>query len=896
MTAFSDRLQIEPAQRPAPGDRYETLVELSPDALYVVLDGVMVFINQAGARQLRAPLHELIGLPLSSILHPAFAQRAAERVRQMFASGLPAPMMEQKYMRRDGTVIDVEVCSAPFLYEGKPAIQVIARDITDRKAAQEALRVSGEKYRLLAIEAEHARQTLQLEKRILEKIALDTPLSEILSDVCLVVEQHIAGDCICTVLLLESDGAHLQVAAAPSMPVEFNALISGLAIGPNAGSCGTAIFCGQSVVVRDIESDPRWDAYRDAARAFDLRACWSNVIRDAGGVVVGAFGVYYKAPHEPSPHDLGFVEDITRLVGIALHKEHTERSLEDSEDRYRSVVNCLNEGIILQSREGVILACNPSAERILRAAPQGLVGTLRGRYFMRVRTEDGRELTGPGLPSQEVFANGEPLLGLVLAIEVMSGETVWISENVLPIRRSGEREVSSILISFSDITAVKDAQQRLQYMATHDSLTGLPNRALLTERLGAALRLAEEPGARAGEPDIASIAVLFLDLDRFKNVNDTIGHEAGDHLLRMVAGRLNACIAPTDTLARLGGDEFVILAYRFTDELYAPQLCEKILATLSDPFVLEGNEYYLGVSIGVGAYPDDGRDGSDLLRCADSAMYFAKESGRNNYQFFTSRLNARTQRRYQLENNLRRALANGELFLQYQPKIDALSGRIVGAEALLRWENLQAGLVPPVEFIPVAEETGLIVPIGAWVLEQACRQAAAWHRGGWPDLCVAVNLSPRQFQDEGLLGLVVEALRVSGLPAHALELEITEGLLMGDSERLMPVFDGLTALGVRFSVDDFGTGYSSLSYLQRFPISNLKIDRSFINRIPENRDSVALTQAIIAMARALDMKVTAEGVEEARQMEFLKQAGCHEMQGYFFSRPVNADAFERLLR
>jgi diguanylate cyclase (GGDEF)-like protein/PAS domain S-box-containing protein len=710
-------------------DRYEMLVELSPDALYVVQDGLVVFINQAGARQLRASRDAILGLPLSSILHPDFALQAAERVRGMLGSGQAAPVMEQQYLRRDGTVIDVEVCSAPFIYEGRPAIQVIARDITDRKAQAQSLQESEQRYRLLALEAERARA-----------------------------------------------------------------------------------------------------------------------------------------------------------------------SLTESEERYRSVVDNLNEGIILQSRDGIVLACNPSAERILHAAPGGLVGIRRGAYFKRVMTEDGTDIAPEDLPSQQVFVSGQPMLGLVLAIELMSGEVVWISENVLPIRQAHESEAGAILISFSDISAVKDAQQRLQYMATHDSLTGLPNRALMSERLGAALKRAEQ----AVQPDTVagarSIAVLFLDLDRFKHVNDTVGHEAGDDLLCMVAERLTACIADSDTLARLGGDEFVILACGFVEEDYAAQLCGRILDTLAAPFILEGNEYYLGVSIGIGAYPEDGREGSDLLRCADSAMYFAKESGRNNFQFFTSRLNARSQRRYHLENNLRRAMTNNELFLQYQPKIDARSGRIVGAEALLRWENLQAGMIAPVEFIPVAEETGLITGIGAWVVEQACRQAVVWRRELAPDLCVAVNLSPRQFQDDELLQTVTDALASSGLPAHALELEITEGMLMGDSDRLMPLFDALTALGVKFSVDDFGTGYSSLSYLQRFPISNLKIDRSFINRIPENRDSVALTQAIIAMAQALGMKVTAEGVEDVRQMEFLKQAGCHEMQGYLFSRPLNADAFERLLR
>ncbi|MBC7513486.1 MAG: EAL domain-containing protein [Herminiimonas sp.] len=881
----------------ATGDRYQTLVQLSPDALYVVQDGVLVFMNNAGVVQMGARhSDELIGLPLSSILHPDFAEQAESRVQQMLASGLPAGTMEQVYMRRDGSNIDVEVRSAPFLYGGRAAIQVIARDITDRKAAAEALRISGEHHRELAREANRARQTLQLEKHILEMVALDTPLEVVLREVCLMVEKHLPGGASCTILLLDGDGVHVRAAAAPSLPDTFAGFINGQAIGPAAGACGAAMHGGVQVICNDIEADPHWIAYREAALALGLKACWSTPISDASGTVLGAFGVYYRSRMVPFADDLSLVDDVTHLVGIALQKERTERSLEQSEERYRSMVNCLNEGIMLQSREGIVLACNPSAERILRAAPGALLGIGRGTYYKRVLREDGTEIAKEALPSEQAFASGERQLGLVLAMEVPTGETVWLSENVLPIFNPGETSPSAVLISFSDITEVKQAQQRLQYMATHDSLTGLPNRALLTERLTAALRKAQAIDMAQPIGLQHNIAILFLDLDRFKHVNDTVGHEAGDELLCLVAGRLRACIGPADTLARLGGDEFVILAHCFDDARYPAQLCEHILASLAAPFVLDTNEYHLGVSIGVGAYPDDGKVGSELLRCADAAMYFAKESGRNNYQFFTSRLNARTQRRYQLEQNLRRALANNELYLHYQPKIDARSGRIVGVEALLRWENLQFGLVTPAEFIPIAEEAGLIVPIGAWVLEQACRQAVAWRNGPASGLCLAVNLSPRQFHDDELLAIVTGALQRSGLPAQALELEITEGLLMGDSDRLMPMFDALTGLGVKFSIDDFGTGYSALSYLQRFPISNLKIDRSFISRIPEHGDSVALTQAIIAMALALGMSVTAEGVEKVSQMDFLKRAGCHEMQGFFFSKPVSPEAFERLLR
>ncbi len=867
-------------------DRYETLVQLSPDALYVLQNECLIFINIAGARLLRAEsTEELLGLPITDLLHPNYVEKSRVRIKKMFKTGQPAPLVEQKYIRRDGTVIDVEVCSAPSMYGGKPAIQVLARDITARKFAEEALQFSEERHRLAALEATRAKDSLHHEKIILEMIALDEPLKDILREVCLGIE-WIMGQVCCSVSLLGIDGEHIQIGAAPSLPQAFLQVLSALPIGPQSGSCGTAIYRNQQVIVGDIEIDPLWIDLRESALAHGLRACWSAPIRTASGAVLGALDVYYAERQIPTAEDLAFISNITHLVGVAIHKDRVERSLEESEARYRSVVNCLAEGIMVQARDGTVVACNPSAERILRLTPDSAIGG-KGIDLRRMVAEDGTVIPDDQLPQKIALRTGQPILNLTVGLEMDDGAMVWVSQNILPIRQAKEEDATSVLVSFTDVTAVKEAQQRLKFLASHDSLTGLPNRAFLVERLTHSLALAQRKSHR--------IAVLFLDLDRFKHVNDTIGHEAGDQVLQTVAARLSACIRESDTLARLGGDEFVVLAEGFDDGSYLTSLAERMLHTISEPFRLQGYEYYLGVSIGISVHPEDGQDGTTLLRCADSAMYSAKESGRNNYQFFTPELNARTQHRYHLEKNLRHALNKQEFLLHYQPKIELKTGRIVGAEALLRWDHPESGLISPLDFIPIAEETGLIVPIGGWVLAQACHQAAQWRTSIAPDLRIAVNLSPRQFQDENLMKAVLDALDSSGLPAHALELEITESLLMGDSEKLMPLFNSLTKLGVTFSLDDFGTGYSSLSYLQRFPISNLKIDRSFINGIPDNRDSVALTQTIIAMANSLAMNVTAEGVERQSQMDFLKEAGCREMQGFYFSKPVNANEFGALL-
>ncbi|MDP9108076.1 MAG: EAL domain-containing protein, partial [Pseudomonadota bacterium] len=812
--------------------------------------------------------------------------RSYARIASMLTSGIGAPPEHQVFCRLDGTMVDVEVSSVRCTYRGRPAIQVMARDITARLAAEQALRASEERYRQQAIEAARIRSALDRDKHLLEMIAFDQPLAAIMHELCVRVEAELGAKAHCSIVLLEPDGSRIRVIAAPTLPQAFTDAIAGLAIGPQAGSCGTAIYWKKPVIVSDIANDPLWQPYRDLALPHGLRACWSTPIQNAAGQVLGAFGVYYDEVCAPTAEHLRFVDNTIHLAGVAIQKDRVERSLQESEAQHRMVVHSLHEGIVVQNRIGLILTCNPSAERILRLAPGSAIGMRRGTYFRRILDEEGREIPREELPSFKVFQTGEPILGLVLAIEMMDGALVWLSENVLPVRYGGESEPSAVLLSFTDITAVKEAQRRLTFLATHDTLTGLPNRGAMNEQLQQALVQAAQSQQK--------LALLFLDLDRFKHVNDTSGHDAGDRLLKTVAERLATCVRPADLLARLGGDEFVLMVTEFDDTAHIDALAQRILRTIAAPFDLHGYEYHLGVSIGVALYPDDGTDAAALLRAADAAMYLAKETGRHNVQFFTQPLNQRLQRRYLLEKYLRHALERHEFTLHYQPKVDLTSGRIVGAEALLRWQCEAVGPVTPADFIPIAEETGLIVPIGEWLLEEACRQAVQWRADLYPGLRMAVNLSARQFQDAQLVPMVTTILARTGLPPAALELEITESLLMIDSDKLLPIFDALTSLGISFSLDDFGTGYSSLSYLQRFPLANLKIDRSFISGIPHHRDSVALTLAIIAMARSLTLRVTAEGVEDRSQMDFLRHAGCEEMQGFYFSRPVPPAQFALL--
>jgi diguanylate cyclase (GGDEF)-like protein len=430
--------------------------------------------------------------------------------------------------------------------------------------------------------------------------------------------------------------------------------------------------------------------------------------------------------------------------------------------------------------------------------------------------------------------------------------------------------------------------QRVEYLAYHDGLTGLPNRSMFSRALSQSISEAHRYNRR--------LAVVFLDLDRFKQINDTLGHEAGDQLLKEVAARLKGCIRESDTVARLGGDEFVVLLPELADEKYAAIVAQKILTAAARPFGLVGQEFRVTASIGISTYPQDGLDEQTLTKNADIAMYQAKAEGKNNFQFYSEKLNANSLERLTLESSLRHALERNEFRLYYQAKRDIASGRMTGMEALLRWEHPDLGIVAPMQFIPIAEETGLIVPIGKWVLTTACLQSIAWQRQGLPALCIAINMTARQFLDEQLLADLASILTGTGMDPHLLEIELNEGLLIHDVESTMRILTGLKALGVRIAVDDFGTGYSSLAMLQRFPLDTIKIDRSLMRDFLGTADDTGLADAIIAMGKSLSLTVVAQGVETKEQAEHLRLHACDELQGFYFKRPLPADEFTQLLR
>lgn len=434
----------------------------------------------------------------------------------------------------------------------------------------------------------------------------------------------------------------------------------------------------------------------------------------------------------------------------------------------------------------------------------------------------------------------------------------------------------------------KRIQEGLSYLAQYDSLTGLANRNLFRERLGRALIRADR--------NKSLVALMFIDLDRFKNINDTLGHDAGDKLLIEVSKRLEKCTRDGDTVARLGGDEFTVILEDINHVDDAANVARKILVALEPAIKLDEHEVFMTPSIGVTIYPVDDTSENNLLKNADTAMYRAKERGRNGFQFYTAGMNTRTIERLELEAGLRRALKNDEFVLYYQPKIAIDNRQIIGAEALIRWQHKKLGLIPPMEFIPIAEETGLIVPIGEWVIQTACKQVASWQEAGFSGLRMAVNISARQFRDSDIVKVVLDAVIQTNINPRDLEVEITESMLMEDTSVNIAALKELKDNGVHISIDDFGTGYSSLSYLKRFNIDALKIDKSFVRDITTDSDDAAIASAVIALGQSLRLIVVAEGVETEDQLVFLKTQGCHEAQGYLFSRPLTAANFIQLLQ
>ncbi len=594
-------------------------------------------------------------------------------------------------------------------------------------------------------------------------------------------------------------------------------------------------------------------------------------------------------------------EELLRTVDNAVNKRRLEHEnsamhsrLAESEKLHRYIVNSSPDIIYMLDPDGCFTFLNERVESLLGYRVDDLVG----KHYSVILHDEDVEQANYRFNERRTGERSSRNVELRLKCRDGIGAPRYFESNELPIEMSamgvyartesgGRGKFLGTYGIARDITERKRAEEIISYQANHDLLTGLPNRTLLKDRLSLAISHSRR--------NSQSLAVLFLDLDRFKLINDTLGHVAGDELLQSVSSRLKDCLREGDTLARVGGDEFMLLLPEVRTDEDAAKVAQKIIEVLKHPFTIDGHDVFVSVSIGVAIYPRDGKTLDSLIKNADIAMYHIKERGKDGMQFFSQHMNATLSRYLSLESGMRKALELNQFRVYYQPQVDIVSGQVVGLEALIRWQHPTRGLLPPMEFVPLAEENGLIIPIGDWLLSTACEQIARWRDAGLPHVRVAVNLSALQVEQPSFVERVISVLDQYGLPGSALELEITENVIMKDMDIVVQKLRQLSSRGIRIAIDDFGTGYSSLSYLRKLPIHTLKIDRSFVHDIRHESGDGSIVTAIVAMAKGLRLKLIAEGVEHQAQLDYLRALGCHEMQGFLFSRPLEASQARRLI-
>lgn len=785
--------------------------------------------------------------------------------------------------RERATRFDWKACAALPLHRKGMVIgtinlyadQVDAFDATTRNLLMElAIDIDYALSRFeLEAERQHSLKMKTLRVFMLELMTSELPLKEILLNVVYQLEA-IIPDSLCSIMLRDKDSLRLRVGAAPSLPGFYNAAIDGMSISLGVGCCPNTIASGSRTIVSDIARDPLWTAFASIAAKAELGSCWSEPIFSADAQVIGAFAVYHRNPYTPEKYDLQLIETAAHFVAIAIERKQSEAFLR----KLSHAVEQSSNAILITGLDGVIEYANTAFSVNSGYAIDEVIGKKPSLH------RSGKTPPATYADMWAHLARGESWHGEFINRRKNGSEHVDLV-HISPVREA-DGCITHYLAIEEDITDRKNAQAHIKYLAHYDVLTGLPNRVLLDERAHDALQAAEK--------NRDALAVMFIDLDHFKNINDTLGHSLGDTLLVALSQRLQLVLGPDDTLSRLGGDEFILLQPGANRE-DARKTVQELMGIIKQPYQIGPHDLSVMASIGIAVYPEDGADFETLHKNADVAMYRAKEAGRNSYQFFTQEMQESSARYLTIVNALRHAVEHNQLELHYQPQISLSDDRIIGAEALLRWRHPELGNVSPAEFIPIAEEGGLIMQIGEWVLRTAVRQAKAWHERGYTALLMAVNLSAVQFRHAGLPDLVMRILKEADFPPQYLELELTEGVAMHNPQGAIAMMNNLHAHGVRMSIDDFGTGYSSLSYLKKFKVYRLKIDQSFVRDISSDAEDRALVSAIIGMAKSLGLQTIAEGVETLEQLAFLRAEGCHEAQGYHYSKPLPVAAFEDFL-
>ena len=719
------------------------------------------------------------------------------------------------------------------------------------------------------MQTQRSQQREGYRNRVMEMLAHGAALPDVLREIVVGVEAE-GNKVICSILLMDAAGERLLSAAAPILPDFYNEAIHGIRIGPDVGCCGTACYLGERVVVSDIQTDPLWINFRDLAEKAGLRSCWSQPIKSSSGKVLGAFAIYHGKPCVPTAQDIARIETAAHIAGLAIDRSNHKEELEQAALVYENS----SEAMIVIDAENRVIAVNTAFTQITLIERKDIVGNL-----LDVASTDARDI--------ETF---QAMMNAVASTGKWQGE-LWACRNG-DNRYATRVTVNTIyavdgaayrrIILLSDITEQKHADELIWKQANYDSLSGLPNRRLFRDRLELEIRKTQRTGLHVG--------LLFLDLDRFKEVNDSLGHDAGDRLLIEAAKRICACVRDSDTVARLGGDEFTVILSEIEDVKAIERVAQNVIDSIAEVIEVDDAKVHISVSIGITIFPDDATGVDDLLKNADLAMYAAKNAGRNRFSYFTNATHEAAQDRLQISNDLHRALDGGEFELHYQPIIDMVTLGVSKAEALLRWRHPSRGLIDPVHFIPRAEETGLIIGIGDWVFREAARTAQRFSQMTGGVFQLSVNVSPLQCHTMKDCSQWLSVLDGLGLSGQHVTIEITEGLLLGADPHISDLLLQFRNGGINVAIDDFGTGYSSLSYLKKFDIDFLKIDQSFIHDLATNANSRTLIETIIVMGHKLGLKVIAEGVETQEQSRFLAAAGCDYAQGFLYSLPLTVDA------
>ncbi len=826
---ITERKLIEEALRLSE-EKYRTIIENIEDG-YVELDlkGNFRFFNGAISKMHGYSGIELLKLNYRDIMDEDTSRKIYSKYNKVFTTGEPEKGYEYEIITKNGQRRNLETSISIIKNSaGRPvAFRGIVRDRTEHKKAEEALLQSKEKYR-----------------SILENI------EEGFFEVDLAGNFTFYNNSTCKLLGYsgeEMTGMNYRQYTDKDTAKEVFHIFNGIY------KTGLPAKEFDWLIVR-----------KDGTRRYVSASI--SLRKDSSGTPVGF---------------QGFTHDVTERIHAEFQKEAALEALRESEEKYRNILENIQEAYFEVDLAGNFTFFNDSLCRMTGYSRDELKGT---NYSNFSDTENSKKVF---ITFNNVYITGEPTEGFDWLVIRKNGEKKYIEASV-SLKKDSSDKPTGFKGVIHDITERKRIEQELNYMATHDALTGLPNRLMFSQLLNHAIMSAKRNGKK--------LAVLFIDLDRFKVINDSLGHDAGDQLLQTIARRFRESLREVDVVGRLGGDEFIILIEDFQDLSPVKKVAQKILSAAMKPMVIAKEECRVTASIGISVYSRDGQDEQTLMKNADIAMYFAKEEGKNNYQFYSTDIKTQSNENLSIETNLRRALERNELFLDYQARLDFKTNKITGVEALLRWSNQDLGPVTPTKFIPVAEETGLIVPIGKWVLKTACVQDVAWQRQGLPAVCMAINLSLRQLMDDHLLEDISVILKESGMSPNLLELEVTESMVMHNPSKLISILAKIKEMGVRLAIDDFGTGYSSLAQIKHFPIDTLKVDRSFIRNLPQDAEDKAITEAIITMGKTLSLTVVAEGVETQEQENYLREHICDEMQGFHFSKPVSPDKFADLLR